>query len=629
MESKKRKKLSKSPDNIKDHIFRNLPEGSAYWIVIAWGKVVNDQDGYYKQEIILKKGSAKDSASKIWNLKDMSKLVYIKINIGSLRVFTPGTIIKKKRIVKFPHEYLQKIDIAIENPQAFDKRSLLVLNFPIFKDLKRQEMTHSIDKIETRTLPYQSFGQLMIPCNVIADYYYYGYGKHLIEAILEGNINPRFAVKNDIYNPKRLRKDVSPTGKVVVRVELQRRMELRDKYKIARLAHDDFFRDKCLDINTTILKGTLAESYVDTDLPVQGPIVLSVYGVQLNLQGDSTFLVHSISKCTSQPPFDLVLAGKEFRGKSALPDSGADGTDKSKLGLGSTIPPGKKRTRKKLQKPDSKIIDTDPSQWDAIPEDLPFENDQEDNFSGDAAVNELDLADPEKRDGIIKTLLKFGVAPTMSTDPKKKGYGNILPINLSAQGPAKPRPAPCTEAFEIIEKLVAFLESHYKNKGYTTTSTISRPVPEGPDKYSAFPVHDLLKEPNADKKRRYLFYAFQHIQQKGHTHHRRVFINILAIDGHHFYIMDVEPKYKKHNEKGEVEKLLSSAGVIFYAEKGVLDDICLIDILKQIVRTYQTPDGRWEFLRRRGFSFEKITHHGGQRSYESIVRFISACLPKA
>lgn len=627
METKKWNQLSGAPKkNIKDHPFTNLPEGYSQWIVIAWGRVINDQKGFYQQEIILRDFSDNDSPSRIWNINYLSKLVYVKVNLGSLRVFTPGTIIHDKRILKFPHEYLNKIDIAIENPQAFRKASWLALNFTAVAGLKREHMTQSVDRIETRVLPNWKFGHLVIPCNVIADYYYYGHNKYLTAAILGGDLDSRFAVRNDVYNPNKLSRDISPTGKVVVRVELQRKMEFRDKYKIARLAHDDYFRDKCLDINANILEGTLAESYVDTDFPVQEPIVLSVYGIQLRIMGDSFFLVHSISKCTSKPPFDLVLAGKPFRGKNALPDlGGGDGEDKSELGLGPSDAPKKERTRKKLKEPESKIIDIEPPQWDAIPEDLPFENDQEDNFPDEAGVNELDLADPEKREEIIKTLLKFGVAPAMSTDPNKKGSGNILPINLTAQGPAKPKPAPPTEAFEIIENLSSFLRSYFQEKKYEIVSNIRCPIREGIDKYSAFPVLEIMKEETeSDKKLQYVNYCFLYVQQKRHTHHRRIFINELIVNGRYFYIMDIEPKYKVLvGEEKKTEKFVSAFGVIFLSGTCGVSDENLAVILKKIVTTHRTLYGKWEFLGSFGFLFERIQHRTVQSTFESIIKFIT------
>ena len=629
MESNKRKKRSKSPEkDLKEYYFRNLPDGSGHWIVIAWGKIVNDRDQYYQQEIVLAPWSAKRSPDKIFNLTDPSRVVYVQMDLGSLRAFTPGTIIRKKRIIKYPHEYLEKVNIAIEDPQAMEKRLLVNLYQPGIKEMVEFSAVASVDKIMTRFSYNPAFGRLIIPCNVIADYYYYGFGTYMIAAILEGNINPRFANGNDLYNPKKMYRDVSPTGKVVVRMELQRKMDLRDKYKIARLAHDDFFRDKCLDISYNIMNGKLVESYVDTDFPVNQPIVLSVYGQRLRIENNSNFLVYSIAMCSSKAPFDLVFAAKPFRGKATLPDSGGNGTGDDTLGLGPKDPPKKSRERKKLEPSGTNIIDPEPPQWNGIPEDVPFVKDQEDNFPDDAAINELDLADPEKREEILKTLLKFGVAPRASTNPKKSGSGNVLPLSLTAQGPAKPRPAPPTEAFEIIENLAAFLEVHFKKKSNQTELIIRCPVPEGIDKYSAFPVLTLLKETDVEKKMRYLFFVFQHIQQKGHTHHRRVFINELTIDGHYFYIMDIEPKYKKYNEKGEVAKLLSSAGVIFYAGAKILSDGKLTDILEYVVKKHQTPEGRWEFLRKQGFTFERITHHSGQRSYDSIVKFITARIPK-
>lgn len=626
MESNKKKKRSTSSEmDLKDYYFRHLPEGSGHWIVIAWGKVVNEQTQYYEQEIVLAPWSAKRSPNKIFNLKDPSKVVYVKMDLGSLRAFTPGTIIRRKRIVRYPHEYLEKIDLHINDPQGLEKGLLVNLYDHGLKEVVEFNAVAPVDRVMTRFYFNSPFGRLIIPCDAIADYYYYGYSKYTIAAIFEGSINPRFANRNDLYNPKKLSNVVSPTGKAVVRVELQRKMDLRDKYKIARLAYDDFFRDKCLDVNFNIMNGTLAESYVDTDFPVNEPIVLSVYGQQLTIEGNSTFLVHSIAKCSSKAPFDLVLAAKPFRGKSTLPDSGGYGEDDDTLGLGPKDAPKKNRERKKLEPPATNIIDPEPSQWNGIPEDVPFVKDQEDNFPDEAAINELDLADPEKRDEILKTLLKFGVAPRASTNPKKTGSGNVLPINLSAQGPTNPRPALPTEAFEIIENMSAFLKTYFQEKKYLTILNLRCPIEEGVDKYSAFPVLEIMKEEaDADKKRQYMNYCFLNVQQKRHTHHRRIFINEFIVSGRYFYIMDIEPKYKvRVGEEKKVEKFVSTFGVIFLTGKSGIDDRKLTDILKMIVTTNGSTNGKWNFLKRMGYLFERIQHRTAQSTFESITKFIS------
>ena len=627
MESKVEDQISTSKNaEIKQLKFSNLPRGSSQWIVLACGKIINDRKGGYQQEIVLRKYSEGDKPVTTWNRRNLNDLARVNVNIGSIRVFSPGTIIQNKRILKFAHEYLTKIDISIDDPQSLQKKPLRVLDEPTFPEFERVGLQGSLDPIETRVFDHPELGRVVIPCNVIADYYYYGRNTYLTKAILEGALDYRFASRNEVYNPKKLVREVSETGKIIVRVELQRKMDLRDKFKIARLAHDSYFHDKCSDIYTNILRGTPEASYIDTDLPINQPTVLSVYGVAIRILGNDFFLVHSISKCTAKIPFDLISATKPYRGKGELDNflPGGGNGDGDGLGIGPKDPP-KPRTRRKLKKPENGNVDGDRPQWDAITEDIAFENDQTDNFPADAAINELDFLDPEKRDEVIKTLIKYGFAPKMSTDPNKKGSGLTLPLNFSGQGPAQPRPAQPTQAFDIIERLVSFLELHFRQRDYDTRSSIICPVPEGIDKYSAFPVIELLKEQDQEKRKKYLFYCFQFIQQKQHTHHRRIFINELIISGKYFYIMDVEPKYKTHNKITKVDRLVSSSGVVFYAGTGGIKPIAMLEILKDVVINFKTSKGGWKFLHTK-YPIEKIVHRSAQGSYKKIVTFMHGFL---
>jgi hypothetical protein len=616
-------------EDIKTYVFETLPTGSGKWIVVAWGKIVNDRTGSYQQEIVLKRYSEKDRPSKTWDLKDFSKLVYCKVDLGSLRVLSPGTIIRNQMIVRFVHEYLKKREIRIEDPQALLKKPFRVLYDPTFPDWERLHLITPVDKSETRLLEGSQL-KVLIPCNVIADYYYYGM-TYLIKAILEGKLSTKFKNGNDVYNPKTLSWATSPTGKLVVRVELQRRMSFKDEFKIARLAHDDYFRSKCLDIYANILRGSTYESYVDTDLPINEPTTLSVYGVEISNKREKFFLVHSISKCNAKPPFDLILAGKDFMGESFFEasENGSgekDDPDKNPKTNSLNISPKpkpKKRRKVKLSKGGKKNIGGGRALWNSEKEEIPYDKDQENNFPEDAAINEKDFGDPEKREGLLEIIRKFGIADGLTTNPNKTGSSNNLQIGLIASGPAKSKPAPPTDAFENIEKLTLLLEESLSGRGYQLTSQVRCPVMVGIDKYSAFPVTDLMMIAEGQKKVQYLNFCFLNVRQEYHTHHRRIYINELVVKGHVFYIMDVEPKYKVVNENKVVEKFIASFGVIFFTGKSVLSDDRLKEILILIVTTYQGPSGRWKFLAQKfGYQYARIQHRGDQRSFDLASKFI-------
>lgn len=624
MESKKREEVNANRNiKVKELPFNNMPDGSSQWIVVACGKIINGTDGNYKQEIILKKYVEGESPSITWNLKDDNKIAYVNVDLGRIRVFTPGTIIQNKHIVKFAPEYLTKVDLIIDNPQSLEKKPLRILYDHVFPEFERSLNNRSSDPIETRVLNHSGFGRVMIPCTVIADYYYYGKNVHLTKAILEGAISRKFANSNNVYNPRKYIRGVSPLGKVIVSVELQRKMDFRDEFKIARLADDTFFYDKCLDIYNRILNGSSNGTYIETDLPINQPTILSVYGVKTNVMGNNFFLVHSISKCTAKPTFDLIIATKRFRGRAdfdGLP-SGGGGNDKDGIGLAPKNPP-KPRTRRKLKKPDSKIVGDDKPQWDAMDENIEFDNDQSDNFPNNAAVNDRDFLDPEKQKEAIETLIKYGFAPQMSTNPNRTGSSLTLPLTVSATRLTKPPSVAPTKAFEFIENVVALLVHQFLKQEYKITSNIICPVPEGDDKYSAFPVSELRKEPNIDKRKKYLFFCYQYVQLMKHEHHRRIFIYEIIINGQYFYIMDIEPKYKVKDSDNNVVRLVSSAGVIFYAGNSSISQHTFRDILKRIVTTYQTKEGRWKFLSP-DYSYEIIRHGNIKSTFVSVQKFVN------
>lgn len=610
-------------DEIKDYVFSCLPEDSKKWIVVAWDRVVNNRTGSYEQVVVFRLFSEKDSPEDIWNLSDPKNLHYLHVDLGSLRVLSPGTIVQNQRIIQFAHEYKTKREVKIDDPQSLSKKPLRVLYAPTMPGLERQNYTGSVERNECRVLELPDV-KILFPCNVIADYYYYG-TTYLVKAVLEGKLNDRFKNGNDVYNPKTLFRAISSNGKAIVRVELQRRMSYADTFKIARLAHDYDFRSKCLDVYASILRGKNLESYVDTDFPVTGPVTLSVYGDEVINQRERVFLVHSISSCTAKPPFDLIIAGKEFKGREYLQDidfcERSDGSGSAPVGITIEKRNKKSRTKIKLNKTNQKGIGVDKALWNAGLEHIPYDRDQSDNFPKDATIKERDFADPWKQEELAAILRKFGVASGLTTNPDRRGSSSNLQINFFAKGPLKPKPARQTLAFENIEDLSKAIEVSLGSR-FSVNSQIRCPVSVGIDKYSAFPTGEWMNGQHP-KHRQLLNFCFVNVREQGHVQHRRIYINELNVQGQFFYMMDVEPKYKVLNERKELERLVSSSAVIFHTHISQLNDVDLRFILNEIVTTYQQPLGRWGFLEKRfGFEFLRIQHRNDQRSFDGVSKFI-------
>lgn len=617
--------------DIRDLIFDSLPPGPDQWLIVAWGKIVNQRTGSYKQEIVLKKYSDKDIPTSTWDLRDPSQLFFSELDIGKIKVLSPGTIVQNKKIKLFIEDYLKPIQITVDDPQSLHKKPLRVIYDPIFPDWERKIVSSSVDKVETRVFHHPDLGFVMIPSTSIADYFCYG-TVYLTKAVLEGKIDHKFQNRNDAYNPNRIVKRVSPINKMaIVLIELGRKMDFKDRFKIARLAYDDFFRHKVLDIFTNISNGEIAESYIDMDLPVTGPTTLTVFGVPINGKGGRFFLVHSIAMCSTKAPFDLVLAGKDFRRKSSLFNGtnviqGSDTEEEDRTNTTITLTnlsrPAK-RTITHLKENGDKNIGDGKTHWDSLPEELEYRKNQADNFSEDNAINEADFADPEKQEKVIEIMRKFGISLGLSTSPDKTSSDYTMQLKIFADGFFKPKPPPPTTAFQIIEKLTDIFYVALTTRGFNVTSSIRCPIAEGNDKYSVFPVEEFRKEPNLSLRKRYVNYCYIDVRSKGQTHFRRVFICELIVKSFVFYFMDVEPKYKIEDKQNEFKKYMSSFGVIFFAGKNIINDVKLEKILRSIVVQNRTSSCRWDFLESEfGFLFQRIKHHSSEQSIKTVSRFV-------
>lgn len=617
-------------DSIKDYVFDSLPSGTGQYIIIAWGKIINDRTGSYKQQIVLKRYSEKDSPSKVWNLKDYSNFCYCVVDLGSIKVLSPGTIIQNQKIKYHIEEYLERTQIVINSPQDLERRPFRVMYDPTFQFWERTFFSTPVDKLEIRLFNDPVFGQVVIPSTVIADYYYYG-RVYLIKAVLEGKIDLKYKNRNDVFNPLRLSDIITPNGKRVVLVELQRTMDFKDQVKIARLAYDEYFRFKCLDIFTNLTKGTPSDSFINTDLPIQEPTKLSVYGVTVIGKAGRFFLVHSISMCSVKPPFDLVISSKNFRPKGKVKGSELDnqGTEQAQSNslsnsLSLLTNNQKKKIKMHLEDVGKRNIGSGRPRWDSVSKNLSYTKDQTDNFLDEDTINEKDFEDSSKEKVLTEILHKFGLAIGQSTDPNKKGAENILQLKVFAENLGKPKPAPPTTAFHIIEKISNQITSSLKFKNLDVKSSIRCPVAEGEDKYSSFPTKEFFIEPDINKRKIYLDFSFINVRTKGYSHHRRVFIFEIFVGAHVFYIIDIEPKYKIAGNAISAAKFISTFGVLFYAKKNALDDEFLKGIMKSIVIHQKTSLGRWVFLREKfNFEFQLIKHHPGQITHDKMIQFIA------
>lgn len=597
--------------NIKDLVFSALPEGNAKWLVVGWGKTINDASGSYKQQIVLRKLSKNEDPGHLKRQDLGNLLFYSVVDIGSIRIFSPGTIVQNQKIKFFIEDYLEKRTFRILDPQSLRKSKLhhysRQSSLPLFSDLELIKVRSFADS-ETNLL-------VVVPCSVIADYYYFG-STPLTKAIFEGTFDLEKRVRNTVFNPHRVFRSVSSTKKNIGYIELDRRMVLDDRVKIGRLALDGFFWNKCMGIFTSMIEQESCGSFMETDFPINEPTDLIVYGVTI----EKVFLVHSISKCTAKPPFDVLIAGKPFKGKEQRKYNHESSSNevKDSLFLTGSQKKNKKKSRTHLDSSTITLVKMDRPKWDAGSESLSYDKDQSNSFLEEDVINEKDLIDPRKQEQIADFIHKNGLAFALSTNPDKLGSEETLQLNLFARGPFTPLKHLPTNAFSIFEKLAGALEAALRSQGYNVQSKICCPEKIGNDPYTAFPISMIRSDQELNKIENVNF-CFLQVKKYAHTIYRRVFISHLSIDGSNLYLVDIEPKYS--NKK--TEKFLASFGVIFHTGDFELTEMELKDILIQIVVSHKTADSRWRFLERKfGYSYLKIKHRGLNLSYHNILKFL-------
>lgn len=253
--------------DIKEFNFDSLPDDNSEWLVLALGKTINNLRGPYKQQIVLRKLSTTDDPTDIRDI-EANHISYCLVDIGRIRIFSPGTIIQNKRIKRFVEEYLEKRLIKIANPQSLKNEKLHFnkqMTMPYLFDINGV----NVKRIKSSEEKYE----VIIPCSVIADYYFFG-TTPLTEAVLNGKLDKKVKIRNPVFNPAA--KIILAGSKRIGHVEIGSSMHLRDQVKIARIALDDFYWHKCMGVFTSWLAKSPTGSFIEVNFPVEEPIGLWV-----------------------------------------------------------------------------------------------------------------------------------------------------------------------------------------------------------------------------------------------------------------------------------------------------------------------------------------------------------------
>lgn len=600
-------------DSITSKSFEFLPDGDDFWIILFWGRSLNDGSKYYQIELVLHK----------LNIRELDKETFYDFRlvprqgrtvistVQVLRAFSPGTIIHKKRIVKFIHQYrdLTK-DIAIKQEQQFQASSIK----EHFGD-----GYFSVGANGVPTISFESKGsRIVIPCAVLADYYFFGKPK-LIQFILEGKIDRVKPKSNKVYNPKMVQVSPTSTGKMLAYIRLERDMFDVDAFKIARLAHDPSFWNKCIELHSNLLKRSPDDSFLRCTFPIDQDCSIKVFGREF--REEKIYLVYKIIHCNSNAPFDALIVSRDNPGsKKPVGNSGEEGSRNAggqSRGLPDNTfnpppPPGKKTDRP---------VGNGKAGFNNLEADFSFSSLEKNNIDDSMVISEEFLLGSGGSDEKVKSLAGLVGDFDYTTNPEKGEKNSIFRMNLSAHGsgkPAKPIPTSC---FELIENATMFAEeilNRNPSAGFTgNVIRNDRPIPSY--KYSIFPLYKIKDDPQASdlRKDELRKFCFMYIKQNRFSIFRMVFIKQWVLNQRYFYIVDIEPKYSKKNNGYTYSRaiILTKKSTGDFLQITKLDEL-LFETIKQ--------KGKWSQVGYifNNFDFRTFNHTTPEQMKDEICQFV-------
>lgn len=592
---------------------------AGYWVVVAWGRVVNTGKGNYKINVILRKFTASQKASP-FDLSRFTEQVTLLVDLGSIRAFGPGTLFFQREISKYIHNHVKKVKIDLPDPQGLEQKKFKDVfghsygnYYPLF------DIDPTIENCPVRVFKSATkHGDIIFPCSVIADYYYFGEWR-MIKYILEGKIDSLKRHKNGLYNPTTLTvpdPDVNDLGVITLR----REMTFNDELKIARIAFDPFYRHKCLEIATGLLLAEHNESFINTDFPIKDPTKLSVYGSNVNTNEGKAFLVHSISFCTSPMPFNGLMVGREDDWKNPSKtknEGGKKEEDPKKLPDGSIVidRTGQNPKDNPKKKKKGKPISEKPPLHNSVKQHADFEKEEAFNFSKDNILRARELDQDGTNKKLKKFKKRFKIFDKLSTNPDLGSDPNIGKLSLRPGGFFNSQNENTADHFNKIQIITTAAEIWYKS-GHKVSGRLIQPYPIEGTRYSSF---DLKRFDNPDNKTQAFFdmkmFCYIRPRFNGFTVLRRVYIAELLIDNLYFYLLDVEPKYN------------TSSAVIIYSPSDLTNTFKLI--LDRMVDNYSKKGSIYQVLSQTPFSltFERFNHYTNTKaSLSRIQDFINGHL---
>jgi hypothetical protein len=274
-------------------------------------------------------------------------------------------------------------------------------------------------------------------------------------------------------------------------------------------------------------------------------------------------------------------------------------------------------------------VGRDPALFNSVDLPLKFENPEQNNFSDAMITSEEELVDaatgkPGAPNEKLKLLLKEIGELKFTTEDKKNGKGPVIRIRFNSDDATKQNTVP-THCFEMIETALILLQSKLEkhNSVFNLSVQVFCPIQHDGSPYSIFPIASFPgREKEMVEKRNF---CLVEIKRNRHKRFRRILIYEISANGFFFYVMDIQPKYKRAKKlKSKPEKLIgfsSSKAVIFFRNPPLTKEEGI-----KALETLVLAKGDWTKLSRSASSFRTFKHTNPERMCHSILTFITSKL---
>ena len=568
----------------KDFLYDFLPNSSDPWIVLGWGRVLNSGKGSYQIQVILNQISHFQKLKATQDFELQQGQITVTVGLGILRALTPGTIVRNRRIISHIHNYrstYKTININVDLKERGILQDFVGVGNIGESSFFSTELMGKLPVILLRNFKDIDV-PVIIPCATIANYYFFGYSK-LIKYELEGKISKNRA-SNKVYDPSKSEISLSQNEKIVALVRLEKDMKSADAFKIARLAHDQYFWNKCLEINKNLIKKNPGDSFLECDLPIEGRTQWQVYGRKIALPAGDIYFVYSIRKCESKAPFDALIVSRDNPG-------GYDSSQTVEYPKHLNSDWRVKFKRGDILPKKEPMITNLSAAYKSWEDSFYFENPEDQNFPESQIIDERDLTDPISRSSNYAVFTKVVGDFHFTIEDDGSSNQSVQKIQLSSNSIAKPTYDSVLHCFDLANEAVSQIKMKLEDGGFQKDfeGKVLRPIKIPGPQYSILPANSYESTDPASVRCKK--FCFMNIKRKGYNVFRQIFIYEMRFTNRYFYILDLEPKYKKGKNSDTTVRFYRSLGVVLSPPE-CLNNEQLKRVLKGIVDNH----GKWTFL---------------------------------